>query len=159
MPPQRGTGGKFIADPLTKLRQQRKAGNVDIGTAKKGPKVTITGQDEIIKNLKRLAKKMKGNLRPCMTEVVTLVQKESMIRTPVKTSNLVGSHRSKVTKDGTSGVIGSVYLLASYALFVHEARKTVRFESPWPKGRKFLERGITDNLMKIIDIIKDWMKK
>lgn len=120
--------------------------------------VIFTGQKEIIKKLNKVAKKMKHNLYPAMVHVVTTIQKTSMEYTPVKTGNLVNSHRIRVIKIGR-GVIGSIYLLANYALFVHEANPSTKFQSPWPKGRKFLERAMVDNLVKINLILRGWLTK
>ncbi len=120
--------------------------------------IVFSGQKEIIRNLNKVAKNMKRKLLPAMVQIVTTVQKTSMEYTPVDTSNLVNSHRVRVLKIGR-GVIGTIYLLANYALFVHEARPSTNFQSPWPKGRKFLERAMVDNLVKINLIIRGWLTK
>jgi len=120
-------------------------------------RVKITGEKQILRNLERVAAKMKRNLRPAMVSALALIQKESMKRTPVDTGNLMGSHRSRVTESGRK-TIGTIYLTTAYALFVHEARKSVKFKSPWPRGRKFLERAIVDNLPEINKEITKWLR-
>jgi len=89
-----------------------------------------------------------------MKRVVTLIQRESMKRTPVRTGNLRGSHRTMVYGDGAKSMTGVVQLTANYAIYVHEAPPTTHFRSPWPKGRKFMERAIKDNLAEIREIIR-----
>ena len=121
-------------------------------------RVKITGHDSIVRNLNRVAKSMEHNLRPAMVELVAFIEGESMERTPIKTGHLQGSHRNKVRKTGKK-IIGSIYLLAAYALFVHEAREGTKFRSPWPRGRKFLERAIVDNQREIKHMILKWVKR
>jgi len=120
--------------------------------------VVITGQKQIIRNLQRVANRMKQNLRPAMVEVVSTIQRESMKRTPIDTGNLQAGHRSKV-RGVARGIVGTVYTLATYALFVHEAPSTTKFKSAWPRGRKFLERAITDNVDEIVASIRKWLKR
>ena len=123
----------------------------------KPKRIKITGMKEVNRNLRQLSRKMEKNVPPALAEVVSFVQKESMKRTPIDFGTLHASHRSKVEGTGKKAR-GIVYLLAAYALFVHFARKTVKFKSQWPRGRLFLERAITDNLKPIGKIIQKWMK-
>jgi hypothetical protein len=116
----------------------------------------IRGLREVEANLRKLAKRMKMNVRPAMVEVVTLIQRESMERTPIRTGFLRASHRSRVIGRGVK-TVGTIFVTASYALFVHEASPATRFRSPWPRGRKFLERAVTDNLAQLIGIIRNWL--
>lgn len=116
-------------------------------------RIQVTGLNEINRNLKEVARRMKKKIKPALRDVTTYVQKESMKRTPVDKGVLMGSHRPRVTKLGQRW-IGSIYVLAAYALFVHEARELVKFKSRWPRGRKFLERAITDNIDEIIRRIR-----
>jgi len=118
----------------------------------------IKGLDEIERNLRKMAKSMNKNLVPAMGDIVKTIQRESMKRTPIDTGNLRGSHRSRVIPT-LRGVVGMIYVIASYGLFVHEAPPSTKFKSPWPRGRKFLERAIVDNKKKILDIIAEWMKR
>ena len=120
--------------------------------------IKIEGAAAISSALKKVAVTTEHNVRPALVEVVTFVQKESMKRTPIDTSTLQASHRSKVQGTGRNAV-GMVWLLASYALFVHEARKSVNFKSPWPRGRKFLERAIVDNIREIKALIHTRIRK
>ena len=116
-------------------------------------KMVLTGQDEIIRKLKRLARTMPLKLVPTVTKIGVLVERESMKRTLIKTGDLQGSHRIKVFKTG--GVVGvTIFLTKVYALFVHEAKEGTKFRSPWPRGRKFLERAINENTEQIKVIIK-----
>jgi len=119
-------------------------------------KVKIKGLAKVNTALRQLERKMKANVRPALTEVTALIQKESMNRTPIRTGNLRASHRSAVIRRGLSGWYGVVYLTANYALFVHEAPPSTKFRSPWPRGRKYLERAIVDNLTRIVNIIRRW---
>lgn len=134
---------------------RRRAGNIDPKRAIGGTAV-IKGLDEIRRNLRLVAKNMREGLVPSLQEVVRIIQRESMNRTPIDTGNLRGGHRSKVYAAGKS-FVGAVYTLASYSLFVHEASEQVTFKSPWPRGRKFLERAITENLDLIRFTIRKWL--
>ena len=118
-------------------------------------KTTPIGQ--IINNMKRGARKMETSAHAAMIRVVTMIQRESMKRTPIDTGNLQGSHRSSVTKD-VKGIVGNIWVETVYALFVHEAREGTKFKSPWPRGRKFMERAITENVEAINSIFKRWIK-
>lgn len=117
----------------------------------------IRGLDRVEANIRRLARKMKANVRPAMTQVVTLIQRESMERTPIRTGFLRASHRSTVRGTGMR-TVGTIFVTAAYALFVHEASPAVKFRSAWPRGRKYLERAVTDNLDRILAIIRRWMR-
>lgn len=117
----------------------------------------IRGLDEVQKNLRQVALRMRRNVRPAMVQVVTLIQRESMERTPIKTGFLRASHRSTVRGRGLR-TVGTIFVTAYYALFVHEASPATRFRSAWPRGRKFLERAVTDNQERIRLIIKSWLK-
>lgn len=121
-------------------------------------RIEITGLDEINRNLKQYAKRLKENERPALTEMVAVIQKTSMKYTPVDVGVLMGSHRARVTKLGKKW-FGTIRLSAVYALFVHEAKKGTSFKSPWPKGRKFLDRAFTDKLKELQRILFKWMKK
>jgi len=145
----RNTKGQFVNTGIRERRAARKAGNVKSG-AKGG--IKIEGQDFIMRRLQAVAKETEANLRPAITEVVAMLQRESMKRTPIDTGNLRGSHRSRVIGNGKK-TIGAVYLTAAYALFVHEALSSVNFKSKWPRGRKFLERAFVDNISDIANMI------
>ena len=119
-------------------------------------RIKIEGLQTIRNNLRRVEKNMKSNLHSAMVEVVADVQRFSMKRSPIDTGNLQGSHRSRVEKTWR-GIRGAIWVTAAYALFVHEAPPSTRFQSPWPRGRKFLERGITDNLNAIKVRLKKWL--
>ena len=118
----------------------------------------MTGLNEVNRNLKRYAKRLKGNERPALTEMVVTIQRTSMKYTPVDLGNLMGSHRNEVYKTIT-GWVGTIYLLAVYALFVHEAKEGTNFKSPWPKGRKYLDRAFTDKLEEIKGILIKWLRR
>lgn len=118
----------------------------------------LRGLREVERALKRVADRKLANLRPCLAEVVAYVQRESMKRTPIRTGNLQGSHRSRVIGRGMKAV-GAIYLTAYYALFVHEAPPSTKFRSPWPRGRKYLERALVESTPKLRGIIRDWMRR
>ena len=120
--------------------------------------IKMTGLAEINRNIKKEAERLKGNEKPAITEMVALIQKTSMQYTPVDKGILMGSHRSKVRRQ-SKGWYGSIWLLAAYALFVHEAKQTTRFKSPWPKGRKFLDRAFTDKLDALRGILYKWLRR
>ena len=121
-------------------------------------RIKITGLNNINRNLKHYAKRLKGNERPALTEMVAEVQKTSMQYTPVDKGVLMGSHRNLV-ESTTKGWVGTVYLLAAYALFVHEAKQSTNFKSSWPKGRKFLDRAFTDKLEILRGILIKWLRR
>ena len=121
-------------------------------------RIKMTGLKEVNSNLKRYAKRLKGNERPALTEMVALIHKTSMEYTPVDKGNLMGSHRSRVTKLGSKWY-GTIYVLAVYALFVHEAKEGTNFKSSWPKGRKYLDRAFTDKLEKVKGILIKWLRR
>jgi hypothetical protein len=116
----------------------------------------ILGLAEVERNIRELARTMEANVRPAMTEVVAFITRESMERTPIRTGFLRASHRCKVVGSKVK-TVGWIFVLANYALWVHEASRRVHFRSPWPRGRKFLERAVTDNLVVILAIIRKWM--
>ncbi len=145
--------------------------------------ITDTAQlRKIQTNLRLLMEKKRKRVRPTMVKVCALIKKESQLRTPIKTGNLRASHRTRVTGSGAK-TTGSVYLLAEYALYVHEASRRKRFASKWKaskgsklkntslmdklgafvsgrwRGRKYLERAITDNFSRIMKLIQSEMKK
>jgi len=152
----RDTQGRLIRAGKEELYKKRLATNLSDSAALKSKKVRITGVEDIIKNLRQLNRRYPERMQKAMTQIVTAVQNTSMRYTPVDTGNLRGSHRGKVEKV-FGRVRGVVYLLASYALFVHEAPETTKFKSHWPAGRKFLERAVVDNSGKIKEKIKQWM--
>ena len=117
-------------------------------------KIYVSGLSGIQAKLKKYAKHLEDDAKPILVRVVAKVQKESMKRTPIQYGVLRASHRSTVSR-GFGGWVGKVYLLAAYALFVHEAPEGTNFRSEWPRGRKFLERAITDNLKEIKQIISN----
>ena len=119
--------------------------------------VKIKGLNEVRANLRKVTMHIHGNSRAAMVETVATIQRESMRRTPVDTGNLMGGHRTKVGGHGKK-VWGIIYVLANYALFVHEAPPSTVFKSKWPRGRKYLERAITDNLTMIKANILKWVK-
>lgn len=120
-------------------------------------RVKIVGVGRIRSNLRKLAWKKQAALHPCMVDIVSFVQRESMERTPVRTGDLMGSHRSYVRRMGNN-ILGIVQATKGYALFVHEAPPSTNFQSPWPRGRKFMERAINENRQGIWRRIKRWMK-
>jgi len=130
------------------------------GRDKKTGRHTMSGLAEIRRNIRKVCKEMKRNCRPAVTQLVTEIQHASMDRTPIRTGNLKGSHRSRIYKGSTGqALFGVVYLLAAYALFVHEAKPDTQFRSPWPRGRKFLERAINDNYQRLRVMLKTWLTK
>lgn len=120
-------------------------------------KIRLRGLKEVQRNLKKVGRVSERNLKHAMTEVVVDVQRYAMTRTPIDTGNLRSSFKNKVEKT-SKGYRGKIWNESSYALFVHEAPPSTHFKSPWPRGRKFLERGITDNLRAIKETIIKWLK-
>ena len=120
--------------------------------------IKMTGLSEVNRNLKKYAKRLKGNERPALTEMVATIQKTSMKYTPVDLGILMGSHRNKVYKT-IKGWVGTIYLLAVYALFVHEAKEGTNFKSSWPKGRKYLDRAFTDKFEEVRGILIKWLRR
>ena len=80
-----------------------------------------------IKNYARLQKKinflgqrMVPVYKKTMIEALLVVKRESMINTPVDTSNLRASHDIKIGRTSERGISGTVFNSASYAWYVHE---------------------------------------
>lgn len=125
--------------------------------------LNMKGLDTIRNSLRAAVAIMKDNIRPCMVEITTKIQVESMKRTPVRTGALMGSHRT-VVKHGPSRTEGIIYCTGDnkakryYALYVHEAPPYVVFRSPWPRGRKFMERAIVENMGNLLGIIVKWLR-
>ena len=119
--------------------------------------IKVTGLAELNRNLKKEAAKLKGKERPMLTEMVAVIQKTSMQYTPVDVGILMGSHRSLVEPQA-KGWVGTIYLLAGYSLFVHEAKPSTKFKSSWPKGRKYLERAFIDKMDVLKGILYKWLR-
>ena len=120
--------------------------------------IKVTGLAELNRNIKKEAAKLKGKERPMLTEMVAVIQKTSMQYTPVDIGILMGSHRNLVEPQA-KGWVGTIYLLAVYALFVHEAKEGTNFKSSWPKGRKYLDRAFTDKLEEVKGILIKWLRR
>ncbi len=138
------------------------------GLGPRGYPVTLRGLDTVCNNLRVLAAIKKENMRPAMGEIITLLMRESMDRTPIRTGALRASHRCKVTGTGRR-TVGTVWVVGNlrrtqpnrryYALYVHEAPPWTKFRSPWPRGRKFLERAFMENIPQVRAIIAKWLIK
>lgn len=120
-------------------------------------KMKFKGMGRINNNLRRVERAMQANLVTGMRMVAGDVQRKSMDYTPIDTGNLRAGHRSRVDKR-LGRVLGVVYVLAAYALFVHEAKPDTKFKSSWPRGRKFLERAMNDLAKDIRRKLKRWLK-
>jgi len=83
-------------------------------------RITVTGQDKIIRNLNKQIVAMSERNRAGMSEAALIVKRESMIRTPVKTGNLKGSTYTAVVSNMRTGVSGEIGYTAAYAVYVHE---------------------------------------
>lgn len=126
--------------------------------------MSVTGQDKVIKNLTREISAMKGRTRAGLTEAGLLVRRESMIGTPVESSNLKNAHYGPIVRteaDGSlSAEIGTgtreslggagVNNSADYAVYVHE-----NLEAHHKTGRaRFLALALVENAKRILEIIK-----
>lgn len=107
----------------------------------------------MIANLTREIKKIKGRTRAGVRLAALLVKGRSMDLTPVKTSNLRGSHHAR-TYDTPKGPMGEVFCggaVASYAIYVHE-RLDVRHENGIPK---FLSTALAISDKEILEILRN----
>jgi len=116
----------------------------------------VAGVAGINKNIRKIARNQKISAVAAMKQVAIEVQRESMLRAPIDTGNLRGSHRTKIFARGAK-IWAAIYLTAAYALFVHEASPDTQFQSPAPRGRKFLERGMRAAMPTIRRITKRWL--
>lgn len=141
----------------------------------------FTGIQEVIQNLNTEIKRIEGRTRAGLKKAGMLVERASMKRTPVVTSNLRNSHYSEAF-DTPRGPGVEVGFTASYAPFVHEnpragktggiSPKGVAYKSPInPSGKrstqiafstvggwKFLEIPLQRNVTRILAIIKQNVK-
>ena len=113
-------------------------------------KVTISGLDQVLKNLNNEIKRIQFTTKAGMRQAALLVKGRAQRLTPVDTGNLKGSTYVEVfnTPHGWGAEIGYT---AYYAVFVHEINKNYR--SPGT-GWKFLERALSQSQKEILEILR-----
>lgn len=95
---------------------------------------------------------MNSEFKKALTKSAILVQRESMIRTPVKTGYLRASHTFDVGGGVGLGMRAEIYPQAKYGLFVHEGTRFMR-------SRPFLREGADASVNKIEGYFKDATQK
>lgn len=127
----------------------------------------IVGLDNVLRNLNREVRKIKGKTKKGIIKATLLVKREAMKITPVDTGNLVNSAFSNVMVKGKD-IVGTIGYTAAYAAAVHEMiesksikgpggmvefQRGVTFQKPGAQA-KFLETPLKKNAKKILRIIK-----
>lgn len=123
----------------------------------------ITGTEALLQNMAKELENIKGRVSSRgMYQVLLLLKRESIKRTPVLTGNLQNSY-STFVYNGVYGVEGYLVNNASYALFVHEMPEFsasgvyTRFRKPG-SGPKFVENPLRENQRKFLDILRNSAK-
>ena len=142
--------------------------------------IQFKGLDQVIANLNKKVNEIENYTTQGVVAAALLVKGEAMRKTPVDTGNLVnsayavweggkqrgddggpaadgaivGSAKSALSSaKGPTAIIG---FTAAYAVYVHEIDKNYRKPgSSW----KFLELALMENEQKILDLIKQSVKK
>ncbi len=127
--------------------------------------MAVVGLDKVMKNLNKEIARIDGASMAGLWDVGLQIQRASQNRVPVDTGNLKGSHYTRAgtqltrlhrrgdAPDPTGSVPNNTVEIgatASYAMSVHEnmeARHRVGMA-------KFMERAITDNQSKILEIVR-----
>lgn len=107
----------------------------------------LIGLDKVMRNLQKEVNKFAERTQVGMIAAGEFVQAESQDRTPVDKGTLRASARTtwaKASDDLSVAVSYSTY----YAIYVHE-RKATHEVGDW----KYLERAVTENLERILQII------
>lgn len=112
----------------------------------------IINENQIIPRLNRAIRRIRGRNIQGMLAAGAFIKLEAQRRTPVDTGNLKSS--AYVDRGGTEQQpIVQVGFTANYAPAVHEDYpRGIREDGV---GRKFLQRAITDNESRIVQIITD----
>lgn len=120
----------------------------------------IIGTGALLQNMARELENIRGRIsRRGMWQVLLLLKRESIRKTPVLTGNLQSSY-STFVESGMYGVEGYLVNNASYALFVHEMPEFsasgayTRFRKPG-SGPKFVENPLRDNQRRFLDILRN----
>lgn len=110
--------------------------------------INISGQD-IIKNLNKEIKRIRGATKEGLLLSAHLIKGESMARTPVDTGNLKGGHYVATGMDGNR-IVAEIGMMAEYAIYVHE--NLVNFH---PVGEaKFLANAVRAKATEVIKILQ-----
>lgn len=111
--------------------------------------IVLLGEDEVLSNLNKEIRNIRGRNIEGMVEAANLIEGRSKDLCPVRTGNLKGSHY--VGKGGTlEDPIAEVGCTAYYAGYVHE-----NLEANFTVGQaKFLETAIKESRGEILSIIR-----
>ncbi len=116
--------------------------------------VKLRGAEQIIKNLNKEIRKIKGKTRGGISAALTHIQGQAMALTPIDESNLIKSYYKTTIVTVGKQLVGEVGNFAEYAVFVHEdleARHTVG-------QAKYLEDAIANNRDAILSIIRSRLR-
>ena len=105
--------------------------------------IEIKNINEIRRAFGQAPQLMKNAFTQALTKSALLVQRESMLRTPVLTGRLRSSHSFNVSGSGM-GMQATVQPNVDYGTFVHEGTRFM-------KGRPFLKEGAEDSVQEIDD--------
>lgn len=119
--------------------------------------VRFKGGLEVMQALDEVRRKSPLRLKSAMADTLAVITRKSMAYTPIRTGHLRASHRTAVFVAGRQ-IIGVIYVMAVYAIYVHEASPSVIFRSKWPRGRKFLERAITDKADTLVQKVRRYLR-
>lgn len=112
--------------------------------------VTLIGKDEVLANLNKAIKEIKGRNLHGMTVAANLIKTESEKLTPVATGNLKGSHYLEDNANPDDPIV-EVGVTAEYGVYVHE-----NLEAQHTNGQaKFLETAIKENVDMVLKVIQN----
>ena len=125
--------------------------------AKQKP-LRLEGLDEVLRNLDKEVKGIRGRNRKGMQAAGLFIKGESMEHTPVSPDGgvLVNSAFFS-TIEAPKGAILRIGYTAKYAPFVHEMPESNNFTKP-DTGPKFLEKAVKNHMAKILEIIRNRTK-
>lgn len=118
--------------------------------------VKVTGQDKVLRNLRKEIAKIQGGTKRGMTRATVFLQGESQQEVPVEFGPLINSAFSDVDQVGDR-IRGRVGYTQDYAAHVHEMPSSNKF-TKLGTGPNFLIGPAVRNARKLIEIIRQAAK-
>lgn len=105
---------------------------------------------DILKNLNKEIRRIKGIVPSGLRIAANLIRGESMRRTPVDTGDLRGSHYVNVQQIGPSKHVAEIGVMQDYGIYVHEDLTKYH-----PTGEaKFLENAVGAKADEVLQILR-----
>lgn len=127
-----------------------------LGKIKEG-QYTVIGDDNVIKNMNRAIKKIRGNTRLGVNAATEFVKGEAQEITPVDKGILINSAFAKLG-GSLLKIFGVAGFTTKYAAAVHEMPKSTNWKKPGAEN-EFLEKAVIRNVSSIINLIKRFAGK